>query len=214
MGQTKTGGNVNTVERGYLAGRSKMGWRFRRAFRIAPGIRLNMGKAGLTSISLGGRGATLNLSKRGATSTVSLPGTGLSYRHRHKSSSSVQPPVLAAGRGSGRPVAIGAGVFAVGVIGGYLALRSPAPSAPSPSVSTVAASEPIPIAAPTPVAASIRTVSTLQANVRGSPSISGFVIRKLLRGQAVQVLEVQNGWTRVALSDGEPVGWMHNSVLK
>lgn len=93
-----------------------MGWRFRRSFRIAPGIRLNMGKSGFTSVSLGGRGVTLNLGKRGTTSTVSLPGTGLSYRHKH------QPPGVPAGPLSGRIIAGVACAFIVVFIGAYLAL--------------------------------------------------------------------------------------------
>lgn len=59
-----------------------MGWRFRRSLRIAPGIRLNLGSRGMTSLSLGGRGVTVNLSKRGTKTTYGLPGTGLSYQTR------------------------------------------------------------------------------------------------------------------------------------
>ena len=55
-----------------------MGFRFRRSFRLAPGIRINLSKSG-SSLSLGRRGATLNFSKRGTRATVGLPGTGLSY---------------------------------------------------------------------------------------------------------------------------------------
>jgi hypothetical protein len=57
-----------------------MGWRFRKSFKIIPGVRLNVGSKGVTSLSLGGRGVTLNLGKRGTTTTLSLLGTGLSYR--------------------------------------------------------------------------------------------------------------------------------------
>jgi Protein of unknown function (DUF4236)/Bacterial SH3 domain len=191
-----------------------MGWRFRRSFRIVPGIRLNMGSAGFTSISLGGHGATLNLGKRGATSTVSLPGTGLSYRHQHKNPPLVQPPVLPARPAPGRTIAVRAGLFAVLVIGGYLALRSPTPTEPSTSAVPVAVNGPIPLAVASPVVILTRKVTTLQATVRGSPSMSGSVVRPLMQNQVVQVLQIENGWTRVALPDGEPIGWMHNSVLK
>ena len=53
-----------------------MGFRFQRRIRIAPGVRLNLSRSGI-STSVGGRGFTLN--SRG-TATVSIPGTGLSYR--------------------------------------------------------------------------------------------------------------------------------------
>lgn len=50
-----------------------------------PGIRLNISKSG-TSFSFGGRGATLNVSSKGSSATVGIPGTGLFYR-THLSSS-------------------------------------------------------------------------------------------------------------------------------
>jgi uncharacterized protein DUF4236/SH3 domain-containing protein len=59
-----------------------VGLRFRRSLRIAPGLRINLGSRVFTSISVGGRGATLNVGKRGVLGTFSLPGTGLSYQHR------------------------------------------------------------------------------------------------------------------------------------
>lgn len=55
-----------------------MGFRFRQSIRLFPGVRLNFSKTG-TSVSIGGKGATTNISNRGVRNTVSLPGTGLSY---------------------------------------------------------------------------------------------------------------------------------------
>lgn len=55
-----------------------MGFRFRRSVRLLPGVRLNISKSGV-SASLGGRGAMINLSRKGARGTIGLPGTGLSY---------------------------------------------------------------------------------------------------------------------------------------
>jgi hypothetical protein len=46
-----------------------MGFRFRRSFRVLPGVHINLSKSGV-SISIGERGATLNISKRGTRSTV------------------------------------------------------------------------------------------------------------------------------------------------
>ncbi len=59
--------------------------RFRRSVKIAPGVRLNMSKSG-PSLSVGGRGATANFSKRGTRTTVGIPGTGLSYTSSSRSS--------------------------------------------------------------------------------------------------------------------------------
>jgi hypothetical protein len=55
--------------------------RFRRSLRLLPGVRLNISKTG-TSVSVGGRGGTVNFSKRGVYGTVGLPGTGISWRER------------------------------------------------------------------------------------------------------------------------------------
>lgn len=55
-----------------------MGFRFRKIIKIAPGVKLNISKSGV-STSLGGRGATLNLGAKGVRGTLGLPGTGLSY---------------------------------------------------------------------------------------------------------------------------------------
>jgi len=55
-----------------------MGFRFRRSFRLFPGVRLNASKSGL-SASFGTRGAWLTVGKRGTRATIGLPGTGISY---------------------------------------------------------------------------------------------------------------------------------------
>lgn len=55
-----------------------MGLRFRQSFTLFPGVRLNLGKRGL-SASFGVPGATVNLSGRGLRGTVGIPGSGLSY---------------------------------------------------------------------------------------------------------------------------------------
>ena len=56
-----------------------MGFRFRKTIGLGPGVRLNISKRGLSSVSIGRRGATLNVSGRGVRETVGLPGTGPSY---------------------------------------------------------------------------------------------------------------------------------------
>ncbi|MGM7386204.1 DUF4236 domain-containing protein, partial [Acinetobacter baumannii] len=40
-----------------------MGLNFRKSIKIAPGIRVNVSKKGLSSVSLGGKGARVNVSK-------------------------------------------------------------------------------------------------------------------------------------------------------
>jgi hypothetical protein len=108
-----------------------MGLRFRRSLRIVPGLRINLGLRGFTSLSVGGRGATLNLGKRGVKGTLSLPGTGLSYQHRFGRppgpSSAIQqvqsqPTVPPTSTGFGRAVRL---KTAAQVAGAYGTLAAP-----------------------------------------------------------------------------------------
>ena len=55
-----------------------MGLRFRRSFKMFPGVRLNVSRGGI-SASFGVRGATVNVGKHGVRGTAGIPGTGLSY---------------------------------------------------------------------------------------------------------------------------------------
>ena len=60
-----------------------MGFRFRRSFKIAPGLRLNLSKSGV-STSVGRRGLWFTIGTRGTRTTVGIPGTGLSYTEQSK----------------------------------------------------------------------------------------------------------------------------------
>ena len=79
-----------------------MGFRFRRSTRLGP-LRFNFSKGGLSSISVGGRGASFNIPvarSGGARTTVGVPGTGLSWSVEH---SPDRPTVIPAGRAAGLP---------------------------------------------------------------------------------------------------------------
>jgi len=67
-----------------------MGWRFRKSFRVIPGVRLNLSKSGL-SASIGGAPITLNMGQHGMMGTISIPGTGISYRQHFSNSPSSTP---------------------------------------------------------------------------------------------------------------------------
>lgn len=56
-----------------------MGLKFRKRIKIAPGISINIGKSGITSATIGKRGASLNIGKNGVKATTGIPGSGLSY---------------------------------------------------------------------------------------------------------------------------------------
>jgi hypothetical protein len=79
-----------------------MGFRFRRSTRLGP-LRFNFAKGGLSSISVGGRGASFNIPVNrsgGPRSTVGVPGTGLSWSVEHAPD---RPAVIPAGRAEGLP---------------------------------------------------------------------------------------------------------------
>ncbi|MGB8423723.1 DUF4236 domain-containing protein, partial [Paraburkholderia sp.] len=74
-----------------------MGWSFRKRIKIAPGVRINLSKSGI-STSVGGRGVTYNTRGR---VTTSIPGTGVRYTHNLKAGRTARPigsAVSAAGR--------------------------------------------------------------------------------------------------------------------
>jgi hypothetical protein len=56
-----------------------MAWRYRRRLSLFPGFAVNLGKRGLTSVSVGSRGVHSTFGRRGPRTTVGLPGTGISY---------------------------------------------------------------------------------------------------------------------------------------
>ncbi len=60
-----------------------MALRIRKSIKIAPGIRLNVSKKGL-STSLGGKGFTVNVGKKGTRVTTRIPGSGISASHLFK----------------------------------------------------------------------------------------------------------------------------------
>ena len=60
-----------------------MGFRYRKRWNLLPGLAINFSKKGLSSLSIGRPGATINvpIAREGpAQGTVGLPGTGLSWR--------------------------------------------------------------------------------------------------------------------------------------
>jgi len=53
-----------------------MGFRFRRSFSVAKGVRVNLSKGGL-GVSVGGKGARIGVGPRGPYTSASIPGTGI-----------------------------------------------------------------------------------------------------------------------------------------
>jgi hypothetical protein len=59
-----------------------MGWRFRKSFKLLPGIRLNIGRKGISSATIGKRGLSASVGRQGVFRNIGLPGTGLSHRSK------------------------------------------------------------------------------------------------------------------------------------
>jgi uncharacterized protein DUF4236 len=90
-----------------------MSLRFRRRLRITRGVWQNVGKRRV-STSIGGHGATLNVSKRGTQTTLGLPGSGLSHRSKRS-------PLGSLGAQRGGAVSVGiAAILALAVIAGVI----------------------------------------------------------------------------------------------
>ncbi len=82
-----------------------MGFRYRRSTRLGP-LRFNFAKGGLSSISVGGRGASFNIPvarSGGPRTTVGLPGTGLSWSVEHSGEPITRPAAIPAGPAAGLP---------------------------------------------------------------------------------------------------------------
>lgn len=58
---------------------------FRKSLKIMPGVRLNIGKNGV-STSIGVKGAKINIGKKGTYLNTGIPGSGLSIRNKISSS--------------------------------------------------------------------------------------------------------------------------------
>ena len=107
-----------------------MGFNFRKSLKIAPGVRLNIGKKGISSVSVGGKGVRVNVGKKGTRTTVGVSGTGLSYSHnqthRRRNTSTNQNPLLDSQIANMQvisiPLAIGIVIFPI--LFSWLTLRS------------------------------------------------------------------------------------------
>lgn len=58
-----------------------MAWRYRKYIKIAPGVKMNLSKGGV-SATFGGKGASVSVGKNGAYLNTGIPGTGLYNRQK------------------------------------------------------------------------------------------------------------------------------------
>ncbi|MBV8037360.1 DUF4236 domain-containing protein [Roseateles sp.] len=70
-----------------------MGFRYRQRVKLLPGVHVNVTAKGVSSVSIGGRSATVNVGKgMRIVGTAGLPGTGISYRQLLRPASSGNAP--------------------------------------------------------------------------------------------------------------------------
>jgi hypothetical protein len=184
-----------------------MPWRFHRILKIIPGVRVNVGKGGV-STSVGPRGADINIGRHGVSTDAGLPGTGLSYRQK-----------------LGRPGSwIGIATLIVALaLSAYrysdkiAAYFHPAPAATQASTGDAPARHArssggaaAVILAATP-ASGVRYVRRGNSDLRATPSSSAPAIAKEAKGAQVTLLAVAGKWSQVRV--GAQTGWMRSSVL-
>ncbi len=190
---------------------------------------MNVGSRGISSFSLGGRGVTVNLGRRGTKTTFTLPSTGISYQTHTKPFCIAGPLPSPAHPVPGPPVASRPTksvrvyvVVAVAAVAGYLILRpvAPAPqrtavpdeSAPMrdrASLPVQAASRPlVPPAIASEVAETLGSLpSSNRSGIREGITMIGANVRSMpsLSGSVVTVLGAGSK-VRIAASQG---GWHH-----
>lgn len=98
-----------------------MGFRFRRSIKILPGVRVNIGKKGVSSVSIGKRGATVTTGKTGTHLNVGIPGTGVSYRTKLNDQAAQQKPVASLGKSTSLDT-LEQACFLVGASLGFMSL--------------------------------------------------------------------------------------------
>lgn len=171
-----------------------MGFRFRKSVRILPGVRLNFSGSGV-STSIGPRGATINLGRRGIKSTTSIPGSGLSYTQQ------------LAGPTHGRKAQAGLWLGGLAAVGAVVGLSSGSDDRPGP-VQSIAPAAAAPLT-------STMYVTASSLNCRAAPEAKADVIFKLPRNSAVAAEETTGEWTKVYRTEGQCWGasrYLSNSM--
>ena len=120
-------------------------FRFRRSFKILPGVRWNLNKGG-SSFTFGGRGYRYTVGSKGSRSTIGIPGTGISYTQVHSTQSkapTTTPPPLPMSTGSTQTKSKAGCLYAAGltVLGVWLIsflgkVNGPTASTPSTSLAS------------------------------------------------------------------------------
>jgi hypothetical protein len=183
-----------------------MPFRFRTSIRIAPGVRLNFSRSGV-STTLGGRGLSVNLGRGGTRLTTGIPGSGVSYTTR------------AGGTGRGAaaaPPADGAaGCLGCGSAGFLLLLMMgfcASPDGPPPRA--LYAGDTTAVVLSTSAPAEPRETFYIHAplNVRSGAGKNSEKLRTLGRGERVTLgAKDGRGWAAMYDGYGQRVGYVYRA---
>lgn len=183
-----------------------MGMRFKKSKKIAPGVKLNASIKSV-GVSVGGKGVHHSVSSSGRkTTTVSAPGTGLSYvktsgggSRKRKSSKKAQSGTVGCGT-----ILLGfilfffiIGVFSSGLSSGR---KKAAESAVSSSSATPTVSVMSETSTPTPTEAPVETkvmYSKSSLNIRAAASADAEKLGTFSAGDSVTVISSENGWSKI-----------------
>jgi hypothetical protein len=193
-----------------------MGWQFRKSIKIAPGVRINVSRSGV-STSVGGRGATVNIGRKGTRATVDIPGTGISFSQRVGGGGSASNQGAAQGGGCAGAGCLG--LFMLVLLGVCMGPQEPSSRSSPAGTSSYSTSSPYgtsgygtsaySAAAETQTREWFYIHGTL--NVRAEPRGSASVVRTLRRGDYVQLgPKDANGWAAL-YSAGSTEGYVYRA---
>jgi len=196
-----------------------MKFKFRKRIKIAPGIRINISKSGI-STSIGRPGATINLSKRGTRVSAGIPGTGISttkvYKREPENNEDITPHQTAPEIEQNNKLKIFGWVLAILFL--TAALKSCFTTGKTADTHTLASEEPEVITQNTedadelPPSPTVKTlyVSPPILNVRNAPN--GKIIGTINQGMPIIIYEEHDGWNRIS-PDNDTEEWVASQYL-
>jgi hypothetical protein len=180
--------------------------RFGKSVKIAPGVRLNFSRSGV-STTIGGRGMSVNTGRRGTFVNAGIPGTGIHTRSR------------IGGRGGGSSHnAAGTGLAGCAGCGGIMVALLFFVIVIAGSSGGGGSTPPVSSYAPAPYSTgssdAVQQRETVYAYgrvyVRTGPGASNAVARTLSRGDHVDVgLRDARGWAHAYDASGQAIGYVY-----
>jgi hypothetical protein len=193
-----------------------MTFRFRKSFRIAPGVRVNVSTSGL-STTLGPRGLSVTTGRRGTFLNAGIPGTGVSARGRLGSGGGDS---FAGGGEEGK--ASGCGCLGAGVVGFFMLVLAGMCSDATTPDTPYAGYTPAHRESSTGYPSSDNDVAYTgrrddlyvhgSMNVRSEPNKDAAVVRTLSRGDRVTLgTKDANGWAPLFDYSGRQTGFVYRA---